>query len=149
VAARDPGEPRPAAGSEAPPERLDRPGAAVGPDADASGGPHASRPVGEQPTWAREDPHAGRRGFGRAFVIVFGMFGLLIVAILILTFALSGREPVSSPLSRPGAAQPDATTQGQSGATRAEPVNPPQNLGTGQSQGGGGRQLDPARSGNK
>jgi hypothetical protein len=48
-------------------------GAASGSDPAAGGGPHASAPRGDRPTWRPEDERAGRRGFLRAALIVLGI----------------------------------------------------------------------------
>ncbi|HEY8369248.1 MAG TPA: hypothetical protein VIM86_08010, partial [Thermodesulfobacteriota bacterium] len=53
-------------------ERL-APGAASGPDPAAGGGPHASVPHDDQPTWRPQDERAERRGFLRAALIILGV----------------------------------------------------------------------------
>jgi hypothetical protein len=118
-------------------------GTAHGVDPDNSGGPHATGP-GDRPVWSREEPAAARQGFRKALVIVLGVAALFLIGIVVFAGTRASQEQTPSPLSRPGATQPSETAAaGQSGAQRPEPLVPPQSVGTGQTQGGGGEQTAP------
>ncbi|HEX7126111.1 MAG TPA: hypothetical protein VF406_10095 [Thermodesulfobacteriota bacterium] len=112
-------------------ERLP-PGAASGPDPAAGGGPHASVPRGDHPTWRPQNERAERRGFLRAALIVLGV----IAAVWLIGYAFNlwvsaeRDEPMPGATRGGGAGytepQPGRVTPGGPASANPDPRNPVQ-----------------------
>jgi hypothetical protein len=134
------------AGSEAR-DRAPRDDVPVGPpDADASGGPHSTRPTPGRPVWTREEPRAGARGFNKGLLVVLGISFLFLVAIVLYAASLAGRNDtnVTAPLSQPTAGREAAQGGAGTGAATRVESRPPQSVGSGENAAPGGPQSVPA-----
>lgn len=83
-----------------------RPGETGRSEPAAGGGPGWSRPAGEHPTWAPEQPGSARRGFWLALVVVLGIAGLFWLLMHLYALWLGERREVPPPTSPPASTAP-------------------------------------------